>query len=387
MVSLADLRSQNSKALARMAKESGIAGWHSMRKEELVKAISRVLRRRQRSNPIKTRLDSPRTNPKPKNGHPRTNGNGVKPKSRTDRPRVAPKTLMPSPLALKLQRENAEREQLKNLALVALERSENQGASKDRVILIVRDSHWLQVYWEVTDQTVARARKALEKGWRGARPVLRLYELRDDGGGVNEELTREIEIHGRVDTWYIDTVDPPKTYRVAIGYLSPAGRFFSIGRSNKVSTPLRSSNVAEDHWAAIALDYQAYFAMSGGYSGEKEYADLQDIFEEKLQRPIKPTNGEDLHFLADRSDFRFEVDAQLVVYGVTEPGAVVTVSGEPVRLQNDGTFSIRMELPDKRQVLPVVACSRDGAHQRTTVLAVERNTKVMDPISLEQDES
>ncbi|MEZ6091169.1 MAG: hypothetical protein R3C05_24740 [Pirellulaceae bacterium] len=40
-----------------------------------------------------------------------------------------------------------------------------------------------------------------------------------------------------------------------------------------------------------------------------------------------------------------------------------------------------MELPDRRQVLPVVACSPDGLQQRTTVVAVERNTKVMEPIS------
>lgn len=369
-----------------MAKESGISGWHSMRKEQLVQAISRYLRRQQKTEKGKPPVSMKQPASKPRNGHSGRNGHGSKSKQRSARLDSAQPQPVLSPVALKLQRESDQREQLKNLALVALERSENQVVTKDRLVLIVRDSHWLQVYWEVTDQTVARARKALEKGWRGARPVLRLFELHNDGGTLSESLVREIDIHGRVDTWYIDTVNPPKTYRVAIGYLSPTGRFFSIGRSNKVSTPLRSSNVAEDHWAAIALDYQAYFAMSGGYSGDKEYADLQDVFEEKLHRPIKPTNGEDLHFLADRSDFRFEVDAQIVVYGVAEPGSVVTVSGEPVRLQNDGTFSIRMEFPDKRQVLPVVACSRDGAHQRTTVLAVERNTKTMDPISLEHDE-
>jgi hypothetical protein len=40
-----------------------------------------------------------------------------------------------------------------------------------------------------------------------------------------------------------------------------------------------------------------------------------------------------------------------------------------------------MGMPDRRQVLPIVACSRDGSEQRTTVLAVERNTKVMEPLS------
>jgi hypothetical protein len=37
-------------------------------------------------------------------------------------------------------------------------------------------------------------------------------------------------------------------------------------------------------------------------------------------------------------------------------------------------------MPDKRQVLPVVACTRDGVEQRTIVIAVERNTKVLEPM-------
>jgi hypothetical protein len=65
---------------------------------------------------------------------------------------------------------------------------------------------------------------------------------------------------------------------------------------------------------------------------------------------------------------------------VTDPDAHVTLRGEPVRLQPDGSFAMRFTLPDRRQVLPVVASSGDGAEQRTIVLAVERNTKVMEPV-------
>ena len=81
--------------------------------------------------------------------------------------------------------------------------------------------------------------------------------------------------------------------------------------------------------------------------------------------------------------FSFQVDAHMIVHGSTDPNASVTVGGEPVRLQTDGTFALRMKLPDKRQVLPVVASSRDGTQQRITVLAVERNTKIMEPVTNE----
>ena len=42
-----------------------------------------------------------------------------------------------------------------------------------------------------------------------------------------------------------------------------------------------------------------------------------------------------------------------------------------------------MELPDKRQVLPVTAESRDGARAEDHGIAVERNTKVMEPVEVE----
>jgi hypothetical protein len=87
----------------------------------------------------------------------------------------------------------------------------------------------------------------------------------------------------------------------------------------------------------------------------------------------------------NRDDFCFELDTELVVYGVTNPDAHVTLRGEPVRLQPDGTFSVRFSLPERRQVLPVVASSGDGVEERTIVLAVERNTKVMEPVVREPD--
>jgi len=64
----------------------------------------------------------------------------------------------------------------------------------------------------------------------------------------------------------------------------------------------------------------------------------------------------------------------------------VTVGTEPVKVRSDGTFSIRLPFPDRRQVLPATARSRDGVDEQTVVIAVERNTKVMEPLSLEGEE-
>ena len=84
--------------------------------------------------------------------------------------------------------------------------------------------------------------------------------------------------------------------------------------------------------------------------------------------------------LADTQDLPFAVDAELLVFGVSHPHAHITLQGEPVPLRPDGTFTVRLSLPDRRQVIPVIASSPDGVEQRTIILAVERNTKVLERV-------
>lgn len=415
MVTLNNLRSQSSKDLAKFARSEGIPGWHNMRKEQLIQALTRLLKRRGQpaSNLRPAPASKASSKPAAKKIQPAAAAKSTatkapaaaktiaakqvvakpvvakatKPvKAPTARPEPAEKQKPPSAVAVQMQSESLERERLKNLALSASLNKDKQSVSKDRVILIVRDSFWLQAYWEVTEQTVRRAKTALEKHWRGAVPVLRLFEFSDDDDQTPEKPIRDIEVHGGVDTWFVDTLNPPKSYRVAIGYAAPNGRFYMIAKSNKVTTPVPSGHPSAGNWADIAQDCENFFALSGGYVADNDSRELQEVFEEKLRRPMAPLNPSTAIVLDPRKEFQFEVDAQMVVYGVAAPGSSVTLAGEPLKIDPDGTFSVRMDLPDKRQVLPVVACSRDGAHQRTTVLSIERNTKVMEPVNMDIDE-
>jgi len=58
--------------------------------------------------------------------------------------------------------------------------------------------------------------------------------------------------------------------------------------------------------------------------------------------------------------FRLDVNADLVIYGSTEPGAKVTIGGRAIRLRPDGSFSYRFTLPDGRYELPIRAVSSGG---------------------------
>ena len=108
------------------------------------------------------------------------------------------------------------------------------GGYGSRLVLVARLILGVDAYGSGT-----RPRAAMGQQWHSARPVLRVYEVSTSGSTTAaERLWRTIEIHGGVNNWYIDVVDPPKSYRLDIGYLSDAGKYFVLCRSNIVSTPV-----------------------------------------------------------------------------------------------------------------------------------------------------
>ena len=73
--------------------------------------------------------------------------------------------------------------------------------------------------------------------------------------------------------------------------------------------------------------------------------------------------------------FWFNINAELVIYGATEPDAQVDIGGRKVKLRPDGTFSFRFILPDGQYELPVAATSADGVETRRARLRFERATE------------
>ena len=78
--------------------------------------------------------------------------------------------------------------------------------------------------------------------------------------------------------------------------------------------------------------------------------------------------------LAPEQNFWFKVNADLVIYGATEPDAQVTIGGRPIRLRPDGTFSYRFALPDGFYPLPISATAAHG-DTRTAELEFYRGTR------------
>lgn len=364
----ASLREKPVRDLARMAKQHGVPGWHSMRKDQLIRALVR----RAKSGLVL-------------GGIPGAAGPGVA----ASRPRRNPATVaVAAPTDPEVVRRIAEaRERLaraKNLATRPEAGRANRPA-RDRMVLMVRGPYWMHAFWEITPRSISRAQAALGQEWHSARPVLRVLRIETASqASPAARVIREIEVHGGVKNWFIDVREPMRC-KVEIGYLTSSGRFHGLARSNAVTTPPASqSDTLDVHWGEILGDCDRIYAMSGGFSPENNSTELQELFEERLRRPMVtsprstgPDDGDSEPTF--RTDFQLDVDAEMVVYGVTQPDARVTLQGEPVRVQSDGTFRVRVDMPNKRQVLPIIATAPDGGRRQMIVMAVERNTKSLEP--------
>lgn len=380
VITAAKLKTRTVKDLAAMARKKKVPGWHSMRKGDLIRALVKHTGTETggRGNGSSQQGTGGKARP----------GKAVGLANRRDRSR---KTVHGPHARRRLKQIKIKLAESKDLSFRSV--AEGNGGGKDRLVLMVRDPYWLHAYWELTRGSIERAQAALGQHWHAARPVLRLSEVSRDGSACSSRrVLRDVQVHGGVNNWYLDVQDPPKNYQVDIGYLAAGDRFFSVIRSNMVSTPpVGSGNAFDENWTEVAKDFDRIYAMSGGYQGQEANQELKEVFEERLRRPMGDpmTTRFGLGAAAARDNdhaLKFEVDTELIVHGVTHPDAHVTLRGEPVRLRSDGTFAVRFSLPNRRHVLPVVASSPDGVEQRTIVLAVDRNTKVMEPVFREPGE-
>jgi hypothetical protein len=76
----------------------------------------------------------------------------------------------------------------------------------------------------------------------------------------------------------------------------------------------------------------------------------------------------------DEKAFWLRLNAELIIYGATEPDARLTLGGQPVQLRPDGTFSCRFALPDGEHEVEVTAISVAG-ESRHAILSFTRQTR------------
>ena len=255
-----------------------------------------------------------------------------------------------------------------------------RGYNVDRIAAMVRDPYWLFAYWEVTDRKYRELERAFADAWPKCKMVLRVYDRTND-----RESHFDIVLTREARTWYIN-VSAERRYQIAIGALSPDGRFELVAISNVVETPSgKVSDRIDDKWLVPDDVFARIFAASGGYDMHSASGELKELLEKHLLEEISSGGVSSfgsgaLYKEAKGRAFRLWVATELIIYGGTEPDAHVAVQGKEVKLRPDGTFSLRFALPDGKIDLPVTAVSGDGLEERTIETDVTKKSHKKAPV-------
>lgn len=255
------------------------------------------------------------------------------------------------------------------------------GYGDNKIVIMARDPWWVYAYWEITDQREAEVKRQISKqNLTAIKSILRIYDVTDiDFNGKNANSYFDIKLSGLAKNWYVNTGIPNRAYCVDIGILTKEGKFFTLARSNVVRTPRYGmSDVFDEEWMCAEEDYWRMFGLSGGFGIGRSSLEMKEMFKKRLLEQI--TSGvssisSPMKRVSVSKGFWLVVDAELIVYGATEPDAKVTVCGRPIQLKKDGSFSLRFSLPDGKQVIPVEATSSDGKDKRKITPTVSRHTE------------
>ncbi len=293
-----------------------------------------------------------------------------------------------------------------------------------RLFLTARDPHWLYAYWDLSWQQMADYRGQSSDG----RILLRVFEK--NHSAVAQEFTMGHDSRN----WYIPVNKAATSYSADLGFWKQDGSFQVINRSREATTPpdtISTDTTARFVTIPIDISFRELFGLIKGHMRDGEQladalhrlqlagfrfpfklgleigpwtddqaAALERILGGDILRRINMGSFEISEWLRRRlqeelssgmfsafspagsswhgqpeKGFWFAVNAELIIYGATEPDAKVTIDGKEVKLRSDGTFSFHYAFPDGQYRLPVVAVSGAGDDERAVELSFERKTR------------
>jgi len=275
-------------------------------------------------------------------------------------------------------------------------------AAETRVVFLPRDPHWAYVFWDIAEADRETAAIA------GASQLcLRVADVTGLAGGSSHPHTlQEVVVDAKASEWYIPVPLSDRDYRVELGFRKAglAGGWISLAFSSVARVPsLHPSEQILDQFIPFSLD-----AAPSALPTPIESADTglhERLYQTATARWRRLGRGsEAFHELEDsgRSDSAFSdsgvglwasgrnesgaglaarqrsfwlvADAELIVYGATDPAARLTIGGEEVPLTPEGTFRIQVPFRDGQQLYPIEAVAADGVQKRNITLEFRRST-------------
>lgn len=256
------------------------------------------------------------------------------------------------------------------------------GYADNKIVLQVRDPCWLHTYWEITSDKWDSLKEKLGEAFYAAKKVLRAYDISQIiFDGKNAHRFFDIEIGSEANNWYINTGASGRSWCVDLGLRLPNGEFIMVVRSNTVHTPLDGPSwITDEEWMIPEDMFARLYGMGFGLGTSSPIGKAwqerikKALFSGVLASPGITSVSSPVRVPRQRK-FWLVADCELIIYGVTQTDAKVTVAGKKIKLRPDGTFTLRFALPDGKQVIPIKAVSSDEIEERTITPIVTRETK------------
>lgn len=171
---------------------------------------------------------------------------------------------------------------------------------------------------------------------------------------------------GRI--YYLTAHDIRAYYRTLFSTVSNKGR----GRRACLEDIIRMRGIVWEKVNPLLLNFA--FMAPGASEGKliNQAGASESLFQAQSQ--AQASEGR-----LSKREFFFEIWTELLVYGRTESDAKVSLNQKEVKLNPDGTFSLRYALGDGEIPLKFIAESADGRQQRHIYTRVERERTISFP--------
>jgi hypothetical protein len=286
---------------------------------------------------------------------------------------------------------------------------EQQANEITQVVFLPRDHQWGYCFWSISADDQARAQAAAAGSL--------CLRLADVTGLVNPQAQphalREVVVYSDAHEWFIPVPLADRDYRVELGYRLNGGGWLSLATSGVARMPVDVvTKVIAEQFQPFSLDLGAATAptklvdsststSSGGVLHEQLYQQAtggmrpvsrgSEAFHETDFDLSEGTNTGNLNasgagvWASGRSEsgaggvakprsFWLVADAELIVYGATDPSATLTIGDQIVPLKSDGTFRLQVPFKDGQQLYPIFAVAADGEQKRSISLDFTRAT-------------
>jgi len=283
------------------------------------------------------------------------------------------------------------------------------GPATTNVVFLPRDPQWAYVFWEISPADRSQAQAA------GASQLcLRVADVTGlPMGSSHPHALQEVVVDSHATEWYLPVPLSDRDYRVELGYrIANGGGWISLAYSSVARVPaLHPSEQILDQFVPFSLETTASTSLPAIEAPTPDSGLHERLYQtatsrwRRLGRGSEAFHDEAFHELehagVDSSElnasgagiwasgrnesgqggvgsrkrsFWLVADAELIVYGATDPSARLTIGDQEVPLTAEGTFRVQVPFRDGQQLYPIEAVAVDGEQKRNITLEFSRTT-------------